>query len=117
MANKLKTQKFEIVPVKISDCPVEPNSCQLSINDARNFAFATQEISNDVNSENIKKSNTNRKTGSEKSKTKSILPKQEFNESPEKKENWLARNHECKQIKKQHLEPKPIPVNKIWNHK
>ena len=74
LANRLKTQKFEIVPVKISDCFVESNSPQFVINEANNFTFTTQEISNDVNSENIEKRYTQiEKPRSGKRKTKSIL--------------------------------------------
>ena len=39
LANKLKTQKFKIVPLKIYDCSVESNNCQLPINESENFAF------------------------------------------------------------------------------
>ena len=70
LANKLKTQKFKIVPLKISDCSVESNNCQLPINESENFAFTAQEISNYVNTENIQTEKS--KLG--KSKTRSILP-------------------------------------------
>ena len=70
LANKLKTQKFKIVPLKISDCSVESNNGQLPINQSENFAFTAQEISNYVNSEKIQ----TEKSRLGKSKTRSILP-------------------------------------------
>ena len=75
-SNKLKTQKSDILLLKISDCSVGSNNCQLAINESENFTFTTQEISNDVNSKNIQKTIQTEKSGSGKAKqkTKSILP-------------------------------------------
>ena len=83
MANKLKTQKFKIVPLKISDCSVESNNCQLPINESKNVAFTAQEISNYVNTENIQ----TEKSRLGQSKTRSILLKQKRNKSPEQEKS------------------------------
>ena len=100
LANKLKTQKFDIVLLKISECSVESNNCQLATNESENFTFTTQEINNDVNSENIQKQYKQKNLDQEKAKQKIYYLKQKRNESPEQKEKRLARNCEYKQIKK-----------------
>ena len=117
LANKLKTQKFEIIPVKISHCSVESNNCLLRINESENFTSTTQEISNDVNSENMQKQYKLKNLDQEKAKQKAYYLKQQRNESLKQKEKRLARNREYR-LKNLHLEPKiMIPVNKIWSRK
>ena len=101
LANKLRVTKFEIVPIKISNCSVKSNNSNLEINQPDDFPLPTQELSKDASgSQDSEKQHKQKNLDQVKVKQKAYYLKRKLTESPEQKEKRLARNREYKQIKK-----------------
>ena len=106
LADKLKTTKFETVPVKISECSIASNNSEFVLGEPGGSSVPKKNDSEGIfSNEKVNSQNLYKKKNQEKVKAneKTYYLKRKLTESPEDREKRLAKNRELSGLKKLNL--------------